>query len=175
MVNSVGQGWHRSFMSTGRPWNFALFVVGADRSRAYEGRAALRVEGVQIEQQADREPARAGLWHSSISIPAGAAYSVSFAYTTLGLADNGASFWLSDQPLLGVASDHYLAASEGQWREVTVVAWNRSGKDAAIAPLVRAWGQGSLWVDAVSVRLLSLPRGIAPGPPVVDVRLAGRP
>jgi hypothetical protein len=175
MVNSVGQGWHRSFMSTGRPWNFALFVVGADRSRAYEGRAALRVEGVQIEQQADREPARAGLWHSAISVPAGAAYSVSFAYTTRGLADNGASFWLSDQPLLGVASDHYLAASEGQWREVTVVAWNRSGKDAAIAPLVRAWGQGSLWVDAVSVRLLSLPQAIAPRPPVVDVRLAGRP
>jgi hypothetical protein len=171
----VGQGWHRSFMSTGRPWNFGLFVVGVDRSRAYEGRAALHVEGVQIEQQADRESARAGLWHSAIAIPAGAAYAVSFAYTTRGLADNGASFWLSDQPLLGLSDDHFLAASEGQWREVTVLAWNRSGKDAAIAPLLRVWGQGSLWVDAVSVRLLSLPPGLAPRPPVVDVRLAGAP
>ena len=175
MVNSVGQGWHRSFMSTGRPWNFALFVVGTDRSRAYEGRAALRVEGVQLEQRTDREPARAGLWHSAIAIPAGAAFAVSFAYTTLGLADNGASFWLSDQPAMGVTDDHYLPAAEGQWREVTVVAWNRSGKDGAIAPLLRAWGQGSLWVDAVSVRLLSLPRAAAPHPTMIDMRLAGAP
>ena len=60
LVNSVGQGWHASFMSTGRPWNFGLFLVGVDSSRAYAGRAALRVEGIELEQRADREPARAG-------------------------------------------------------------------------------------------------------------------
>lgn len=175
LVNSVGQGWHASFMSTGRPWNFGLFLVGVDSSRAYQGRAALRVEGIELEQRADREPARAGLWHSAIAIPAGAAYAMSFVYTTRGLADNGASFWLGDEPLLAPAGDQYLPAAEGQWRRVTVVAWNRSGKDAAIAPLLRAWGQGSLWVDSVSVRLLSLAPAGGLRPPLTDVRLAGAP
>lgn len=163
-------GWHFSFMSTGEPWNLAAFVVGLDTQHAWDGELAIRIEGLYRETYSERQPARAGFWHQhDIAVTSGVPYVVSFVYRTEGFVEETAAVWVSSEDLVFWNGDKILPNTDGQWSRVTAVAWNRSGKEAKIRPLLRSWREGgSVWFDACTIReiILSAPHSVEPQEPI---------
>jgi hypothetical protein len=143
--------WSQSHMTTGDPWNFALFAVGPDRVRPYAGNAALRIDGIYLEQHPEREAARSGLWHAPIEVAAGQPYVLSFVYRTAQVTERGAGLWLSAKPEVLFAGEQFLPPTNGLWKRVVIIAWNRSQQPEQIQPLLRLWGTGSVWYDNVSL------------------------
>lgn len=146
--------WETSMMDTGDPWNVGFFVVGVDHAHAYSGRQSMRVDGVYVERRVDREPARAGYWHYPVNLKANRPYVISFVYRTdsYGTQSRGAAIWISSDFRVLFAGDYFLPSTHGAWKRVTILGWNRAELDMPIRPLLRNFGEGSVWFDDFSVR-----------------------
>jgi hypothetical protein len=151
-LNGRIAGWRYSFMSLGNPRNLAAFVVGVDNTSPWNGALSARIDGLYLERAAERQPARAGLWHKGIGIKPGIPYVVSFAYRTQGVEGNVAAVWLTQASDVFWLNEKLFPPTGGEWKQETIVGWNRSGSETAIYPLLRSWGEGSVWFDDVSIR-----------------------
>ncbi len=78
-------------------------------------------------------------------------------YRTKDAADGAAALWLSfdGRTLRGYNSERGFPATDGEWRRVTIIAWKQPSNDWSINPLLRSWGQGSIWFDDFSVRRIN--------------------
>jgi hypothetical protein len=153
VLNDLVSGWHHSFMSRGNPRNLAAFVVGVDSSNAWNDSHAMRVDGLYRENNPELEGARAGFWHREpITVQPDTPYVVSFAYRTREVQGNVAAVWLTGEQNVFWKHDKRLPPTGGEWKQETFVVWNRSGNEARIRPLLRSWGEGSVWFDDFSIR-----------------------
>jgi hypothetical protein len=151
--NDLVSVWHHSFMSRGNPRNLAAFVVGVDSSNAWNGSHAMRVDGLYRENNPELKGARAGFWHREpITVQPDTSYVVSFAYRTQEVQGNVAAVWLTGEQNVFWKHEKRLPPTGGEWKHETFVVWNRSGNEARIRPLLRSWGEGSVWFDDFSIR-----------------------
>lgn len=146
--------WSASYM-TRPPWNTGIFVVGGDDGIGNAGARALRIDGLLSTSRPDAEPARAGLWHGAIRIPRDRAYVAVVRYRTMG--DESAAVYLSSDARTFDPLEVRLPPTGGVWREAAIVAWNRSGADAIVEPLLRSFSTGTVWFDDFAVHVLDGP------------------
>lgn len=158
--------WEESFMSTGDPWNLAAFVAGVDVAQPFAGGGSLRIDGLLIERLPEREAARAGFLQPPLTLSPGGPYIISFMYRTEQAADStaGVYFYPYHQIFFEGAN---LPQTAGVWKRVTIIDWNRSGGAIEIYPLLRSFGEGSVWFDDFSARRLS--PGLMPGEPIIVI------
>ena len=148
------------------PFNAAAFAGGSDGLLAFEGQQAARVDGLWVQQQEDKSPARAGFWQwdemtrglRPITLPVSAPYVLSFYYRTTRVPDGRAMVWVSDEPDVFWVHGHGLPSTGEGWRHFVAVGWNRSDAKAAIRPLVRLFAPGCVEFDGVQVRPIWLPK-----------------
>jgi hypothetical protein len=160
-------GWQPISWAGGELYNPAVFLVGVDGA-AFSGRHALRIDGVTQEVIEGREAARAGALYWSVPVAAGDALVVSFVYRTAGDEGQLASLFVSADPL-SLAGEQWLQPTGGAWQRVTIIAWNRSGGDAALTPLLRNWSEGSVWFDELTIRPIRFAQPVTPREPIVEV------
>lgn len=142
------------------PFSAATFAGGADVLLSFEGQLAARVDGFWIQQQAEKELARAGFWYwdevsqglQSITLTTSIPYVLSWQYRATGIPDGKATIWVSSEPDVFWPGDYGLPATDGTWRRVVAVGWNRSNVEASIRPLVRSFAPGSVQFDDVQLR-----------------------
>lgn len=168
MLTNYPSGWHPALLASGMPWNLGAFVVGADHRYASEGMASLRIDGIFIEHQPDRETATAGLVHPPVMVKADLPYLLSFNYCTADLTDGAPSLFLHNDPQVFM-QERGFPGTNGQWRRVIIVGWNRSGHDTMLTPLLRSRSTGSVWFDQVSLRPLLSGTVLAARDPVVTI------
>lgn len=168
--DSMPAGWSPSYMTTGNPWNRALFVLGIDDGAA-------RVDGIIVEQRADLEPARAGFWHPVIPVKQRTPYLISFVYRTQNVSSSklGATFYLSDDDAVITGVDHPLPPTDNKWTQVIIVGWNRREQDTYIQPLLRSFSEGTVWFDNFSVKEILVQVPLMPREPIVMYRVVGQP
>jgi hypothetical protein len=159
-------GWRYGFASTGDPWNIGAFVVGPDYNKPFAGKRSLHIDGLYVEWLSERERARAGVQYVPLQVKPGMPYAISFVYRTENAVDGTASLWLSDDPKVLFREDRFLPSTQGKWKQVTIIAWNRSQDEATIAPLLRVWREGSVWFDDFSIRMIHLSSPMSPRPPL---------
>ena len=145
--------WQAHYWRDGTVVNFGLFVLGVDAAPDLPNRAALRVSTIYRENNPDRKGTRAGFWYAEpITLTAQTAYVFHFAYRTHGLEGHGPALFLTEARDVMFRNDRDFAASEGQWRRVTVVGWNQSEHEQTVRPLLRMWAHGDVWFTDVSMR-----------------------
>ena len=170
---NVPEGW--------QPWLFTfdgtegtpadvMFASGTDPSQAYHGQRSLRIDGIPVSAvNTLRETS--GLWHGPLMLEPGQAYLISFAYRTENLKGQEAQIWFTEDLLFFNELD--LPSTSGAWHTVQIVAWNRHTEPLLIRPLLRSNGAGTVWFDALSLRLLEIKRPIVPQAPII--LLSGTP
>lgn len=146
--------WEPSMMNSGNPWNVGLFVIGVDSAQSYSGWRSMRIDGIYVERRPEREPARAGYWHPPIDVQAGRPYLISFVYKTEPQAAHelDVSIWVSKDARVLFAGDYFLPPTGGLWRRVRILGWNRADQVMPLRPLLRKFGEGTVWFDDFSVR-----------------------
>jgi tetratricopeptide (TPR) repeat protein len=124
---------------------------------------AIRIDGFWRIIDKTREPPRAGFWPmnnpketSNFDLLPNHTYLITFLYRTDGLLDSQATVYLCDCPDLPFRSDHWLPATEGQWRRYSRILYNSSSKPIAIRPLLRNWGVGRVWFADLKLVEISL-------------------
>jgi hypothetical protein len=157
-------GWVPSLMTTGNPWNRAVFVLGLDYSPALDAiqnfghPPAARVDGLVMEYKSNLEPARAGLRGQPIRVEPQTPYVITLRYRTVGVPDQSGAvgIWLSDKEDVFFSGEKILQSTQGNWNQVTLIAWNHRDTGAVINPLLRLWSTGTVWFDDVSIRKIAL-------------------
>jgi hypothetical protein len=140
-------------MSIKGPFNIAAFVVGVDSDNAWNGSRSMRVDGLYREQKPKRSVARAGFWHNDhIPLKPDTPYVISFAYRTYQVKGNVAAVWLTGGKDVLWQHDKRLPPTGGEWIHKTFVGWNHSGGEVRVRPLLRSFGEGSVWFDDFSIR-----------------------
>jgi len=153
--------WRWLNMANREPWSDGLFAGGHDPLDAYEQESAVRVEGFWLQHDGE-EPARAGYGYreSQVNLEPGRLYVLTFAYRTQ-LPGGAAGVWLSQDPVVVFGGEQFLPATGGAWREYVILGRNESPVVAPIWPLLRNWGEGAVWFDALQVREVGLSREVA--------------
>lgn len=162
-------GWLPSVMADGQTWNLGAFSVGFDASHSVSGQYSLRIDGLIVEREMTLEPARAGMLYTGVELEAGEPYVVSFYYRTEGTSGLTSTLWLSPDPLILTAGDYPLPPTDGAWRRVLIIGWNRNVAPATIQPILRSFGEGHVWFDAFSVRPIDVAVHVAPADPRVVI------
>lgn len=163
----VGHGpmkWVWWTMFDREPYDDAAFSGGRDRLLYFEGRAAARVDGLWVQHQEGRSPARSGFWQWNeteqalrpVTLNSGEFYVFSFDYRTAGMVEGGARVWVSGDPEVFWVGYHSLPATGEAWHRFVAVGWNRSGSEAALYPFVSSFAPGSVAFDGVQVRRIEL-------------------
>jgi hypothetical protein len=134
--------------------NPGAFICGTDRTQVLSGNLSLRFDSLWQENAPELAPALAGFSYSSVTIPAETAYVVSLNYRT-ELQKKQPNMSQPPTPVLRLSQDFWLPETQGNWRQVTIVRWNKSEKDISISPFLRFQGIGSVWFDNISVRTIS--------------------
>lgn len=147
-------GWEYTYMSTGFPWNRAGYAVGVDTLDADHDKHALRVSNLFLEQDASKEPARAGLMHKPIDIAPLTPFVLAFSYCTFTEAENAARVYLTSDQAVFAPIEQALPQSAGEWRRITIISNNASLTTAQLTPILRSFGVGSVWFDDVSIHFL---------------------
>ena len=148
-------GWKPSLMASGNPWNRGVFRIGVDAvqvPRLGVTDWAVRIDGITVERASSKEAARAGVWHEPIELAPETPYAVSFSYCTDGIEDMNSSLWIGTDPEVLFANDRSFPNTDGRWMQVVLVAWNKSDQPKLIQPLLRHFGEGSVWFDQFSVQ-----------------------
>ncbi len=146
------EGWFWSNMALGHLRNLALFMGGPDGLLATEHDTVMRVDGFWAQQKPELERARAGYWHDVIELKPDTPYVLSFLYKTQRLREGEAGVWISRRPYNLFAGEQMLPRTDGAWRMVVIVGWNSGREAEAVQPLLRSWGMGNTWFDAVQLR-----------------------
>jgi hypothetical protein len=131
----------------------AVFVGGSERLSFWEGQAAARLDGLWVQDQKGKEPARAGFWwHDTIDLTARGPYVISFEYRTRGSTDEGMAVWLTGSDDVLWSHNHRVPATDGSWHRFVAVGWNDSRGEGAIRPLLRSYVTGTATFDNMQVR-----------------------
>ena len=137
-------------MATGGPWNRGEFFGGSDEFGLWSQSA--RLTGFWVEVRPEKEPGRAGFWHSGVQLQPGQPYVLSFDYCTDGLPSRQAALWLSYDRRVFFANDYRLRDTSGLWKHFVVVGRNGTADTVRLRPFVRVLSAGSLVFDSFSVR-----------------------
>jgi hypothetical protein len=155
-------GWRESYMSTGHPWNFGLFVMGPDWGGCSDGKRMMRIEGLYVDHLNAKEPSRAGLWGSEFLVPPKTPYVITFLYRTEGVPDYSATLYLEDSSKSFDRGEVVLPPSDGKWQRVVLIAWNATPQTAKIMPLLRSFSEGSVAFDNFEAYVISSQKIITP-------------
>jgi len=134
------------------PWSDGLLAGGHDSLGAYEQASTIRAGGFWLQHDG-AEPARAGYGYreSQVNLEPSRWYVLTFAYR-IQLPEGMAGVWLSQNPAVVLGGERFLPATGGAWREYVILDRNESSAVAPIWPLLRNWGEGAVWFDALQVR-----------------------
>ena len=166
-VSGRPQWWSVSNMATGDPWNAGLFIGGPEELSAPFG-GAVRILGLWLKQQSDREPGRWGYWYfdesarriATLPLEADRWYLVSFDYRSEVYEQKGAALYVSDRAEVLWRGDRQLPGTGTAWHHVVIIASNRGGAQATMRLLLRSWGSGIVEFDRVRVSPLMLSAGL---------------
>jgi tetratricopeptide (TPR) repeat protein len=166
-VSGRPQWWSVSNMATGNPWNEGLFVGGSEDLSAPFG-SALRIQGLWLKQQPDKQPGCWGYWYfdesarriAALPLEADGWYLVSFDYRSEVYEQKGAALYVSDRAEVLWRGDRHLPSTGTAWYHVVIIASNRGGAQAVMRLLLRSWGSGIVEFDRVRVSPLMLPAGL---------------
>lgn len=168
LVEDRPLGWQLSFETTGY-LNPAAFVIGTDHENAWMGGRSVRVDGLHEQRLLGRHIARAGYKHAPLVLTASTSYVISFVYRTERTAVPAASLWLTFDPRVLFANHRFFPPTNGRWQRVTIIGWNRSGKDATVIPTLQQWSEGSAWFDDFSIRPARFSSPVPPQDALVQV------
>jgi len=158
-IGSRPTGWYLSDMS-GESRARATFAGGPDVVTRCQGEVAGRIDGVAVHPPSSgQEVARAGFWHiddvtgagGDVPLVPGRTYAFGFCYRTRAVGVPGASLLLSNAPVFGLTGEVSLPPTGDRWVRVLMVG-KVEGRGASLRPLFRLWSEGTLWIDAVSLR-----------------------
>ena len=165
--------WQPSLMSTGAPWNIAVFVLGKENVSHTLSAASdvMRIDGLTIERLPPHEPARAGFsYFTPITLEPNHAYVLSLLYrVNAPKPDHAASFWLTGEPNIIHQHELFLPAISG-WQRVTVIGWNRSHQPATIQPLLRLWTEGTVWFDDFAIYPILSDQPLPPRDTIIEIQ-----
>jgi hypothetical protein len=174
LVPGSAGGWHKSPMADGIVWDLGLFTAGADHEITCLGKSSLRVSGVWVRGEKS-DPARSGyeyLWDGRRyrDLEPGKLYLLTFVYRT-GLETTGASVWSggSTAPPILFPREHVLPDTKGECRRFVAVG-RATDASARMELLMRLWGTGIAWFDAVELRSFSTIGDLPALLPVVTIR-----
>jgi hypothetical protein len=168
-------GWRLSSDIMGY-YNPATFVVGVDREHGWMDGRSLRIDGLHEQRLVGRQIARAGYSHAPIPLAVGKPYVISFVYRTARTTSPlGAALWFTYDPQVLFANHRFFPATGGRWQRVTMIGWNRSGKDATVIPTLQQWSEGSAWFDEFSIRAVRLDSPAPPRDALIQVMDADAP
>ncbi|MGC8880652.1 MAG: tetratricopeptide repeat protein, partial [Anaerolineae bacterium] len=156
--------WSVSNMATGDPWNEGLFIGGREELDA-PGGSALRIQGMWLRQQPDKEPGRWDYWYydersrriATLPLEPDGVYLISFDYRSDAEEGQVAAVYVSDREEILWKGDRRLAKTGSAWHHFVAVAANRGGAEATMRLLLRSWGSGVVAFDRVRVARLELP------------------
>ncbi len=118
---------------------------------AWHGNAAMRIETVWQSPADGREVVRAGIIGPQIDLQPDTSYVLSLIYRT---QRNGQSYLYFSQ----AGRQQVQLAPAAMWQQISVVF--ATGSDAtSVQPMIHLWNDGTIWLDAVSLRPLHLPAG----------------
>ncbi len=151
---ATAQAWVWNNLAGPPNFDQALYLGGVDTWQPFAGEDALRVDGVWQMQESGSTRARAGYWaQPATTIEPNEVWLLSFAYRTRG-NDSTASIWLGGQ--LGVLpSDLFLPGTGGEWRYEAVLLANQGSTPYDVRPLVRNWGEQTVWFDEIALQPVS--------------------
>ena len=161
LVDNGGfEEWHRATpvrwrwlnMMNREPWSSGLAVGGRDSLSTCEGESATRVEGLWVQNDG-AEPARAGYGYreSQVNLEPGHFYIVTLLYRTRS-SKGQAGIWFSQDSRAIFAGERLLPATDGVWRGYVVLGRSSDPAVLPIWPLLRNWGEGTVWFDEQRVR-----------------------
>lgn len=159
--------WWVSNMATGDPWNQGLFIGGREELDAPDG-SAVRIQGLWLRHQTDRQPGRWGYWYfdersrriATLPLEPDGVYLISFDYRSDADEKQGAAVYVSDREEVLWRGDRHLPQTGSAWHHVVAIASNRTGVEAVMRLLLRHWGSGSVAFDRVRVARLGLPEEV---------------
>jgi hypothetical protein len=165
-------GWRQAYWNQGNPHNFGLFVLGVDTAPERPAANAMRIDGLYVNEDPNLAPSRAGFWHTTpITLTARTPYVITFQYRTAQTSADGVALYLTEVPDVIYRNDRRFAPAEAEWQQVTIIGWNNTDQPQAVRPLLRLWGRGTVWFDAVSLREIVLAPGVelSPRDPIIHI------
>lgn len=143
------QQWSMRFLRGGLERENTALVVGLTDDSIH-GNMALRVESLWRTRQDALERVRAGALSHPVAMQSNAPYVLTFRYKSIATG--------RDAIQLSMPTFNLSLSEAAQWQAVTVV-FRTNENTTQIAPLLRLWREGTVWLDAVSLRPLHLPAG----------------
>ena len=128
-------------------------MISGRTGEAWHGNAAMRIETVWHSPADGREVVRAGIISPRIALQPDTSYVLSFVYRT---QNNGVSYFYFNQS----GRDGFKLAPNATWQRVSVV-FSTGTAATSVQPMILLWNDGTIWVDAISLRPLTLPAGTA--------------
>ena len=146
---ALPENWHERIQPHTDEWDRAIVASIVDLTHGAESKLSrmIRIDGIAVERDGGGHPALGGVQHAPIAVEVGQPYMLSFRYRTEDVSERGFSVWAS-----GAADffgERFLPPTEGEWRHA---AFLFRSKAETLAPWVRLWTEGTVWVDEVSLR-----------------------
>lgn len=148
----------------GNEYNDALFQVQQDSLDAFQGESAARIDGLWVGSDKARRAAYTALQPLSVDLRQAkpivldrtGLYLISFAYRTVNtIGERVASIWFTSEPNVLFADSRFVPATDGEWREVIVIAKNSVG-NAWVRPSLVSWSEGTVFYDNFQIRELTI-------------------
>ncbi len=145
----LAEDWFERKQPPLEEWDRSVFVTLVEQARGSDSALSnlIHVEGVAVERDGGGNPSLSGIQHAPIAVEVGQPYLLSLRYRTEGVTERGFSVWTS-----GVADffgERFLPPTDGNWRQA---AFLFRSKASTLAPWLRLWSTGTVWVDDVSLR-----------------------
>gem|GEM_PF-6190540 len=153
-----GREWGWSSMVGEGKWGDGLFIGDQDCFNAWKGDCSVRVDSFWTRpiSEVQGTDGRCGYWSKAVTLEPEALYVFAVSYMTEAMQSDDVGLWLSSDPQVMYAYEHYLPQTDGLWRRFYVVGTNQTMRRADIAPLLRLWGEGIVWFDDASFQQIML-------------------
>lgn len=168
-TNNDTDGWHPLYPMTDRPWNFGLFVMGVDMNELVDACGAIRIDGLWTDKQKEFEQGRNGFQHLPVNVLPGQPYVISFMYKTEMYDDAKTSLFLGDSEEV-LFRELFFPPTEGEWRSVTIIAWSQKSNVETVNPLLRLWGEGSVWFKQIAMQPIDVHFPVTPSKPIIRIQ-----
>lgn len=155
--------WYWDAWPKPEPSQDGAFLGGRDAVIGSPTSSSLRISSLW-----NRREGRAGFWYftgneqqSRIVLKRNHCYCLSFYYMTQSLATSSGKMGIfllgGREPVPFFAGGRRLPLSEGQWGYVVVLGCNLGDVDVTITPLFDSTVVGTVWIDQIMLREISLP------------------
>lgn len=162
--------WSSAYWVGWGTYNPGGFIIQVDPQLQAKGENAIRIDAFAIEHSSQYQAARAGIAYSPIDIAPNQPYLIEVLYQS---TSTGSAIHLTQNEQLFFQNDLFLPVAK-TWQRVTIIGWNRTAKVATIQPLLRVFGEGTVWFANISVRAIRRADGqpIPPRDTLIDIRSA---